>query len=119
MAEIEERTAQVPELEKAVQQAKVEYGEFEKSSQGRSAGLTEQLNQALQGLKEVESTLPVDIRPQYDRLVGARGEDAMAAVEHRTCMACYTEITAQSYNDLMLSQFVFCKSCGRALYLPD
>jgi uncharacterized protein len=119
MAEIEERTAQLPELEKAVQQAKTEYADFEKSSQDRILSLTEQLNQALRSIKEVESTLPADVRPQYNRLVAARGEDAMAAVEHRTCMACYTEITAQSYNDLMLSQFILCKSCGRALYLPD
>jgi predicted nucleic acid-binding Zn-ribbon protein len=119
MAEIEERTAQLPDLEKAVQQAKAEYAEFEKNSQGRIAGLTEQLTQALGGIKDVEATLPADVRPQYDRLVAARGEDALAAVEHRTCMACYTEITAQSYNDLMLSQFVLCKSCGRTLYLPD
>ena len=102
-----------------MQQAKVEYADFEKSSQGRIQTLTEQLNQTLRAIQEVESALPVDVRPQYDRLVAARGEDAMAPVEHRTCMACYTEITAQSYNDLMLSQFVFCKSCGRVLYLPD
>jgi uncharacterized protein len=119
MGEIEERTAQLPELDKAVQLVKVEYADFEKNSQGRITGLAEELNRALGAIKEVEATLPADVRPQYDRLVGARGEDAMAAVENRTCMACYTEITAQSYNDLMLSQFVFCKSCGRALYLPD
>jgi len=119
MAEIEEGTARLPELEKAVQQAKGEYAEYEKTFQERLAGLTQQLNQALGAIKDVEATLPADVRPQYDRLVAARGEDAMAAVQNRTCMACYTEITAQSYNDLMLSQFVFCKNCGRALYLPD
>src|SRR5207245_9787193 len=47
MGEIEERTAQLPELEKAVQQAKAEYAELEKNSQGRIVGLTEQLTQAL------------------------------------------------------------------------
>jgi predicted nucleic acid-binding Zn-ribbon protein len=119
MAEIEERTAQLPELEKAVQQAKAEYAEFEMNSQGRTTSLSEQLDEALRKIKEVEATLPPDVRPAYDRLVAARGEDAMAAVEHRTCMACYTEITAQNYNDLMLSQFVLCKNCGRVLYLPD
>jgi predicted nucleic acid-binding Zn-ribbon protein len=119
MGDIEQRTAQSPELDKAVQQAKAEYADFEKNARERTTQLTEQLNRALEAIKEVESTLPADVRPQYDRLVAARGEEAMAAVEHRTCMACYTEITAQSYNDLMLSQFVLCKNCGRALYLPD
>src|SRR5262249_53776597 len=119
MAEMETRTAQLPGLEKGLQQTKAENVDFEKSLQERIQSLTGQLNETLRAIKEVESTLPLDVRPQYDRLVAARGEDAMAAVEHRTCMACYTEITAQSYNDLMLSQFVLCKSCGRALYLPD
>ncbi len=119
LLEIDERTAQIPELEKAVQQAKAEYVDFEKNAQGRRVGLIEQLNQALQKIKEVETTLPTDVRPQYDRLIAVRGEDALAAVQNRTCMACYTEITAQAYNDLMLSQFILCKSCGRALYLPE
>jgi len=119
MGQIEERTAQVPEAEKAVKQAKQEYAEFEKSVQGRRESLTQQLNETLRALADVESTLPPDIRPLYDRQVTARGEDAMAAVQSRTCMACYTEITAQAHNDLMLSQFVLCKSCGRVLYLPE
>jgi predicted nucleic acid-binding Zn-ribbon protein len=119
MGEIEERTVQLPELEKALQQAKEEYVDFEKNSRSRIVALTEELNQALRGIQEVEATLPPDVHAQYSRLVAARGEDAMASVEHRTCMACYTEITAQNYNDLMRSQFVLCKNCGRALYLPD
>jgi predicted nucleic acid-binding Zn-ribbon protein len=118
--QIEEETAKLPEMEKAVARAKAEFSEFEKNSQGRLAGLSEHLDQTLQKIKEVEATLPPsDVRPLYDRLIAARGEDAMAAVENRTCMACYTEITAQAYNDLMLSQFLMCKSCGRALYLPE
>jgi predicted nucleic acid-binding Zn-ribbon protein len=119
MGQIEERTAQLPELEKAVKQAKQEYADFERTAQGREAGLQEQLQEAQKAIQQTEENLPRDVRPQYDRLVGARGEDALAAVQNRTCMACYTEITAQAYNDLMLSQFVFCKSCGRALYLPE
>jgi predicted nucleic acid-binding Zn-ribbon protein len=119
MGQIEERTAQVPEAEKAVKQAKEEYAEFERGIQGRRDNLTQQLNETLKALADVEGTLPPDIRPQYDRQVAARGEDAMAAVQNRTCMACYTEITAQAHNDLMLSQFVLCKSCGRVLYLPE
>jgi predicted nucleic acid-binding Zn-ribbon protein len=119
MIQIDDQTARLPELEKAIQQAKAEAADFAKNVQDRQAGLTEQLNQAYLSIKETEATLPADVRPQYDRLVSARGEDALAAVENRTCMACHTEITAQSYNDLMLSQFVMCKSCGRVLYLPE
>jgi predicted nucleic acid-binding Zn-ribbon protein len=119
MAESEERMTQIPELEKSVQQAKLETIEFEKNTQARLAGLREQLQQAERQLKEVEATLPGHVRPQYDRLMAARGEDALAQVQGRTCAACYTEITAQNYNELMQGQFVLCKSCGRMLYLPE
>lgn len=119
LMEIEERTAQLPEVEKAVQRAKEEYVAFEKSAQARQASLVEQLGQAVQGLKEAEATLPPDVRLPYDRLVAARGEEALAAVQDRNCTACYTGITAQNHNDLILGQFVLCKSCGRILYLPE
>ncbi len=119
MGQIEERTALIPEVERSVKQAKDEYAEFEKTVKTRRETLSQQLDETVRSLADVESTLPPDIRPLYDRQVGARGEDAMAAVQNRTCMACYTEITNQAYNDLMLSQFVVCKSCGRVLYLPE
>jgi predicted nucleic acid-binding Zn-ribbon protein len=119
MGKIEEDTARLPEQEKAVKQARDEFADFEKSQQTRAASLKEQLAQTLQQVEEVEASLPQDVAPAYKRLVAARDEDALAAVQNRTCMACYTEITAQAYNDLMLSQFVLCKSCGRALYLPE
>ena len=47
-------------------------------------------------------------------------DDAWAALLTRVVAGlASTEITAQAYNDLMLSQFIICKSCGRALYLPE
>ena len=119
MAETEERIAKIPELELAVRQAKEELAQFEKSFQERQANLDQQLKQTLEQLKETENSIPEDIRPVYDRLVVSKGEDAMAMVEGRTCTACYTEITAQNYNDLVMNQFLVCKSCGRALYLPE
>jgi predicted nucleic acid-binding Zn-ribbon protein len=119
LGQIEERTAQLPELDKAVQQANAELGDFEKNSEGRLAGLREQLNQANQSIRDIEATLPDDVRVLVDRLVASFGEDAMAAVQNRTCMACYTEITAQALNNLSMGKFTVCKSCGRALYLPE
>jgi predicted nucleic acid-binding Zn-ribbon protein len=119
LMEIEERTAQLPVADKAVQQAKLDLAEFEKNSQSRLQSLTEQLATAQQSLKEVEETLPEDVRTQYLRLVGARDEDALSAVEGRTCSACYTDITAQNYNDLLAGRLVVCKACGRILYRAE
>ena len=119
MAESEEKTAQQPELEKALAQAKKEYAEFEKTASARQADLTGQLNEALDQIKKAEAEVPEKVLPQYQRIVGARGADALAALQGRTCSACHSEITAQNYNELLQELFVVCKSCGRILYLPE
>ncbi len=118
MTEGEELTGKLPELERAVQQAKVEYASYEKGSAERLVGLRAQLAEAQQQLAAVESQVPPDIRGPYNRVVNAMGPDALAAVRGRTCSACHTEITAQNYNDVLVGLFVQCKSCGRILYLP-
>jgi predicted nucleic acid-binding Zn-ribbon protein len=119
MAESEERTAQLPELEKALAQAKKEYAEFEKAVSARQADLTGQLNEALEQIKAAECGVPANVLPQYQRIVAACGADALAALRGRTCSACHSEITAQNYNELLQELFVVCKSCGRILYLPE
>jgi predicted nucleic acid-binding Zn-ribbon protein len=118
MGEIEDKTARLPELEKAVQQAKVDLAAYERDSAGRLAALAEERTRVLQQLAEVEGTVPQEVREPYERLTKVRGEDALAAVLDRTCSACYTEITQQGYNELLAERFVLCKSCGRILYLP-
>src|SRR5437016_126768 len=77
------------------------------------------LNEKLKSIHQVEASLPEDVKALYDRLVAAKGDSAMASVQDRTCSACYTEITAQSQNDLLQERLVFCKNCGRILYLPE
>jgi predicted nucleic acid-binding Zn-ribbon protein len=119
MMEMEERAAQVPEIEKTVAQAKKESAEHEQNARVREANLAELMAQTQKQLQEVEASLPDDVRPQYQRLVAARGEDALAAVQGRTCKACYTEITAQATTDLAREQFLLCKSCGRILYAQE
>jgi predicted nucleic acid-binding Zn-ribbon protein len=120
MVETEEQTGRLPEREQALQQARADLTRFEAEVQGRQADLAEQHRQALAQVAEVEAALPEgDVRGLYQRQVKARGEDALSPVENRTCMACYTEITAQQSQELRMEQLVFCKNCGRILYLPE
>ncbi len=119
LEQIDQQQAKVPECEKALAQARAQAAQFEQDYEARMADLAAQRRQALARLAEVEAGLPDDIRSQYDRLVGHKGQDAMAAVENSTCVACYTSITAQSQNDLLRGMFVLCKSCGRMLYLAE
>lgn len=119
MALSEEKAAQLPELEQAVKRAKEEVARFDTANQARIADLTKELSQVRANLQAIEATLPEDVARDYQRLIAARGEDALAPVQSRTCTACYTGITAQNYNELVQAQFVLCKNCGRILYLSE
>ncbi len=119
MLEVDEHASRIPEAELAVRTAKEELSRFEESHKKRLADLTTQLRQTEAEMQTVEATLNEDIRPAYERLMSVMGEDAMSAVQGRTCVACYTEITAQNYNDLTVGQFLMCNSCGRILYLGE
>jgi predicted nucleic acid-binding Zn-ribbon protein len=119
MAETEDKTAQLPELEKALQRAREDLAKFEREQESRQAGFAEQLRQTQQAIATVEATLPAEVKPMYDRLAGARGDEALSGVQNQTCVACYTQITSQNYNDLIRGNCVLCKSCGRFLYLPE
>jgi hypothetical protein len=114
LGEIDDKTAQLPEVEKSLKQAKHEVANFETIRKTRHAELTALLDKVRQDIKETE-----EIRALYDRQVGMRGADAMSAVDNRICTACYTGITAQMHNELLQGQFVTCKSCGRILYLRE
>jgi hypothetical protein len=66
-----------------------------------------------------EGKLPQDAREVYRRLVERRGPESLAPVAGGTCTGCYTGITPQMQNQLLLGELVLCKSCGRLLYLEE
>ena len=70
-------------------------------------------------LTDAEKELPKDFKVEYDRVVKARGDDALTAVEGEVCGGCFQMITPQMVSDLRMARPVFCKSCGRLLYLAE
>jgi uncharacterized protein len=70
-------------------------------------------------LAQSESTLPDEIRDIYNRIVRGKGEDALAMVENQCCGGCNQQIPLNMLNKIMLGQPVFCKTCGRLMYLPE
>jgi uncharacterized protein len=119
MTQTDEWMSKLPELEQNVKRAREELAAFEKGHEARQVELRERLGQTQTELTRIEAELPEDIAPQYRRLLAAKGEDALSAVQKRICTACYTEITAQNHHELVIGQFVVCKNCGRILYLPE
>jgi hypothetical protein len=70
-------------------------------------------------LKECESALPPSVRELYQRVVRQRGEDALAAVENEYCSGCHQHVPVNVCAEIMLSHPMFCKTCGRLLYMPE
>jgi len=70
-------------------------------------------------LKECESALPPTVRELYQRVVRQRGEDTLAAVENEYCSGCHQHVPVNVCSEIMLSHPMFCKTCGRLLYMPE
>lgn len=65
---------------------------------------------------EAEALVPTGAKQEYDRLVAARGEDALAPVDGDTCGGCYQMLTTQIINRIRLSHLVRCPACNAFLY---
>jgi uncharacterized protein len=116
MSESEEKTAQLPEVEKVAQKAQADFAQFVKDHQEMLDRFAQEKARAQEELKTTEATLPPDVKAQYDRLIAAKGADALSGVQGRICTACYTEITPQMLTELKREMFLICKNCGRMLY---
>ena len=70
-------------------------------------------------LQQAETTLPQDICEMYQRVVRQKGEDALAAIENQCCDGCNQQVPLNLVSQVMMGQPVFCKSCGRLMYMPE
>ncbi len=71
----------------------------------RSLGwLKEDLARVEAERSEAESLVPDAARTDYQRLIAARGEDAIAPIEDQTCGGCYQMLTTQVMNQIALSR---------------
>lgn len=89
----------------------------------RVAGERDQLERELarlgDELKDAEITLPPEVKGDYQRVVKAHGDEALAPLDGECCGGCNQRVTAQMVSELKMDRIVFCKSCGRILYLPE
>ena len=112
-------TANIGVAERNVAKAQEEVVKIRKRVNEQQQGLESELARVLAELAQAEEQLPEDFKTEYLRLTKARGEDAMAQVDNDCCGGCFQTITANMEADLRLEKPVFCKSCGRLLYLDE
>ena len=70
-------------------------------------------------LQAAEALLEGEFKDNYLRLSRSMGADSLAPAEGECCGGCSQTLTVQMFNLLSLDKPVFCKNCGRMLYLPE
>lgn len=93
-----------------------ELEEVEKRVADRKMVLESELARVETELSEAEKGLTGDFKREYERLVAAKGEDAMAELEGKCCSGCYQNLTPQLLDRLLMHQPIICPSCGRLIY---
>ncbi len=81
--------------------------------------LDEEIEECKRAIAESEQIIPENVKVVFQRLVRSHGAGALASVEGRFCSACNVLIEPQLRVELNSERFVFCKSCGRLLYVDD
>ena len=109
----------VAEAEENLVKGKQEFERVVKTIEEKKQSIDDDIERLGQELQQAEASLPADFRRDYDRIVEAKGEDALAEVDGQICGGCYQQFTANMYSDLLMGRAIFCKSCGRLMYLPE
>lgn len=116
---VEELQGIVSTRESELAQSTQELGEITKKIEGERASLETDLQRLTNECGELQATLPAEIKPDFERVVGTRGEDGLAQIEEEFCGNCNQQVNAQMINELLMERVVPCKSCGAYLYLPE
>ncbi|HTU24810.1 MAG TPA: phospholipase, partial [Pirellulales bacterium] len=116
LEKIDEFERMIAEAQKRLTQAKDELAKVQETVRGESSLLEADIKRLEGVLKEAEAKLPDDFQTDYQRVVKAKGADAMAEVQNGFCGGCYKQLTPNSLAELAMSRAIFCKDCGRIIY---
>ena len=124
--EILEGLEQLDVLEQQVKESEAEALKVEAEQKTRIAeveqrmlSVQEDLDHIKREREKAEADIPSAARADYDRLTGARGEEALAPIDGDSCGGCYQTLTTQVMERLRMSQLVRCPNCNAFLYLPE
>ena len=118
--EIETQGAAVAKLEAEVKSFAQDVAALQAEIESQASSHKAQLEELEKAIIEAEVSIPVDDQERYSRTVRQFGADALAACEDGACLGCFTAVTTQMLNHLINGdQLMFCKSCGRLLYLDE
>jgi len=114
---IDEFAVATKEAEQQLASGKQELEKSRRSVEESAANVRADITQLEADLAEAERSLPADLKADYQRVVRSKGADSLAVADDGVCTGCGQQITLNMQNELKLLRLVFCKSCGRLLYL--
>ncbi len=119
MEKIDELAAHIAEQQQKIAGAKDELAKAQQAVRDQVGMLDTDVKRLSADLRTAESALPADFRQHYQRLVDSKHEDAMAEVQGEFCGGCFQQLTPNSMAELSMSLAIFCRNCGRLIYLPE
>ncbi len=119
LEKIDELAAASTGVEEQLGQANAELNKSKERVAAEQTKLESELSRVLDELEKAEVGISGDFKRDYDRIITAKGEDGLAQVEGEICGGCYQMLTSQTMNELYMGRPIFCKSCGRLIYLPE
>ncbi len=119
MEKIDELTAHLAEQQKKIDAAKQDLAKAEHAVRDQAGQFDAEIKRLEGELREAESGLPAEFLETYQRLVKGKGQDAMAEVQGEFCGGCYQQLTPNNMAELHMSRGIFCRNCGRLVYLPE
>jgi predicted nucleic acid-binding Zn-ribbon protein len=119
MEKVDQLHVATKEAEKNLGAGKQELQKAKDAVEASAASIRDDIKQLEAELTQAEKSLPSDIKGDYERVVRSKGADSLSLVDDGVCTGCGQQITLNMQNELRLSKLVFCKACGRLLYLPE
>ena len=119
MERIDQLHAGIKLAEENLAKTKEEFNKVRKRVEEQQQGLESEHARVQAELTKAETLVPEDFRDDYLRLAKARGADCMAPVDGESCGGCNVILSPQVHDLIRRDKPVFCKSCGRLLYLPE
>ena len=107
------------EEEKRLEETQKAFGRKEAEMNELLAGLEQQLEEFRSRRAELVEGVDPEHLGLYERVLGLRGNFAIARVEGQICQGCHMRLTPQNVNLLMQAMFVQCSNCTRLLYLDE
>ncbi|WP_339727365.1 C4-type zinc ribbon domain-containing protein [uncultured Gimesia sp.] len=110
------------EVQSWVRQKDAAHAEAKKTAldfESARSRLNEEIKECKATISDAEQIIPENLKVMFARLVRSHGAGALAVVEGRFCSACNVMIEPQLRVELNSGRLVFCKSCGRLLYMED